>query len=76
MGERGPQPVGLVELTTTITPELDRALAQMVSVSGLSKSTVVRQALAAHLADVGLLPAVDMNKLARKPAPPQRKERR
>lgn len=72
MGKRGPKPAGLVELTTTITPELDRALNRMVAVSGLSRSTVVRVALAQQFANVGVLPAADMDALVRMPAPTTR----
>lgn len=68
MGKRGPKPAGLIEFTTTLTPELDRALTRMVAVSGLSRSTVVRVALAEHFANVGVLPAADMDALVRMPA--------
>lgn len=44
-----------VELRTTIPAELDRALAQVVELSGLSKATLVRQALATHLGAMGVI---------------------
>lgn len=44
-----------VVLETTITRELDRALAQVVELSGVSKAAVVRDALAAHLGAMGVV---------------------
>ncbi|PPL17961.1 ribbon-helix-helix protein, CopG family [Microterricola pindariensis] len=55
MGERGPAAAGLVELRTSVTPEIDRALAHMVQLSGVSKSTLVREALALHLVLMGAM---------------------
>lgn len=43
------------ELRTTIPAEIDRALAQVVELSGVSKASIVRQALAAHLAAMGVV---------------------
>lgn len=44
-----------VELRTTIPDGLDRALAQVVELTGISKATLVRQAIAAHLAGIGIV---------------------
>lgn len=44
-----------VELRTTIPDEFDRALAQVVELTGISKATLVREALAAHLAGIGVV---------------------
>lgn len=56
MGKRGPQPLGFeVELRTTISPEIDAGLTQLVEVSGVSKATVVRTALLSMLTTGGLL---------------------
>jgi hypothetical protein len=56
MGLRGPQPDGnTAELRTTIPPEFDRALAQLVELSGVAKATFVRQALGDMLSAMGLV---------------------
>lgn len=55
LAKRGPQPREWVELRTTITPEQDRALASLVALSGVSKATFVRTALAEMLARAGVL---------------------
>lgn len=44
-----------VVLETSITPELDLALAQVVELSGVSKAALVRDALAAHLGAMGVI---------------------
>jgi len=57
MGKRGPTPLGNdIELRTTITPEIDAALAQLVELSGgKSKATFVRKALLDMLTSIGLV---------------------
>lgn len=56
MGLRGPQPDGnTAELRTTIPPEFERALDQLVELSGVAKATFVRQALGDMLSAMGLV---------------------
>lgn len=44
-----------VLLRTTVSAEIDRALTKAVQLSGLSKASFVRTAVANHLASLGLL---------------------
>lgn len=53
---RGPVPGQWVELKTAITPELDSGLDELLLVTGQSKASLVRQALAQFLAKRGVLP--------------------
>lgn len=53
---RGAPPRDLVRLDTKITPEIDRAMNELVIVAGVSKASLVRAALAQYLAARGVLP--------------------
>ena len=53
---RGPVPGEWVALRTTVTPEFDHALRDLVVVTGVSKASLVRAALAEYLAARGVLP--------------------
>lgn len=53
---RGPVPGEWIPLRTTVTPELDHALRDLVVVTGVSKASLVRAALAHYLAARGVLP--------------------
>lgn len=55
MGKRGPQPLGNVELRTTVPRSVDDALTVLVALTGTAKATIVRQALIEKFASVGLV---------------------
>ena len=56
MGRRGPQPgPNTVPLETTVTPQIDAALNQLVELSGVSKATIVRNALHSFLSNLGVV---------------------
>lgn len=56
MGLRGQQAGdNSVVLETTISPELDNALTQLVALSGVSKAALVRNGLHTFLSGVGVL---------------------
>lgn len=56
MGLRGPQPDGNTDrLDVSIPPEFERALEQLVELSGVAKATFVRQALGDMLTTMGLV---------------------
>lgn len=83
MGQRGPAPLGNdTQLRTTITPEIDAALAQLVALSGKSKATFVRKALLDMLTSIGLVypevadrlhPTRTAGRPIRRPASPTRR---
>jgi hypothetical protein len=54
--KRGAVPGDLVRIDTNITPELDSGLDELVLVTGQSKASLIRQALAQFLASRGVLP--------------------
>jgi hypothetical protein len=57
MGTRGPQPLGNTALIKIgVTPEIDAALSHLVTVSGVSKASLIRDMLARSLAQMGMLP--------------------
>jgi hypothetical protein len=45
-----------VPLRTTVARDVDRALANLVALSGVAKAAIVREALSNHLAARGALP--------------------
>jgi hypothetical protein len=56
MAKPGPQPLGYsVELRTMVSPEIARALAQLVGLSGVSKATLIRHSLLATLTTMGFV---------------------
>lgn len=56
MGRRGPKPLGNdVRLEVTVSAEIDRALSQVVELSGISRVTIIRQALLDQLSTLGLI---------------------
>jgi hypothetical protein len=56
LGRRGPQSLGNdVRLEVTVSAEIDRALSQVVELSGMSRMTIVRQALLDQLSALGVL---------------------
>lgn len=84
MGKRGPASLGNdIELRTTITPEIDAALTQLVALSGgKSKATFVRKALLDMLTSIGLVypevaeslhPTRTAGRPIRRPASPTRR---
>lgn len=53
--KRGPEPQQWVDLRTTVTPEIDRAITEIVQATGVSKASVVRRLLASGLAEHGAI---------------------
>lgn len=53
--KRGPRPQSWVALRTSVTPEIDRAITEIVQATGVSKASVVRRLLARGLADHGAI---------------------
>lgn len=53
----GPKPQGFVDLKVAVTPELTAMLDQIARTTGVSKSALVRDALARYGEVLGFLPA-------------------
>lgn len=57
MKKRGQKDLGLIgSLRVAISPEMEAALDALVRLSGVSKGSIVRDALGAYLAGQGVMP--------------------
>lgn len=54
--KRGPKPQGFVDLKVAVTPELHTMLQRIAKSTGISKATLVRDALAQYGEALGYLP--------------------